>query len=280
VPSLFRSDHYISGSDETRPVLDAWATVSALAALTARVELGTLVSPGTFREPSLLARNAATADEVSGGRIVLGIGAGWMKREHEAYGFAFFTAKERVARFAEQLEIVHGLLRQERVSYDGAFYRLLDAPGLMRPDLPILVGGSARPGTAEPAARFADEYNTLFATTAELQQRKRTLDAACERVDRDPATLRRSLMAPLVVGTDEREVRASAQRIAERFGRDADTVLERYGDIGLVGTPERIVQRLREIEELGYDRVMLQHLVHDDLVTVALVGRELAPAVA
>jgi alkanesulfonate monooxygenase SsuD/methylene tetrahydromethanopterin reductase-like flavin-dependent oxidoreductase (luciferase family) len=280
VESLFRSDHYISGSDESRPVLDAWPTLAALAARTTRLELGTLVSPGTFRHPSVLARNAASADEVSGGRIVLGMGAGWMKREHDAYGFDFFTAKERVARFAEQLEIAHGLLRHERFSYDGAHYHLQDAPGLRRAELPILVGGSARPGTAVPAARFADEYNTLFATTDELEERRRTLDDACERIGRDPATLRRSLMAPIVVGSDEQEVHASAGRIANRFRRDADTVLDRYGDIGLVGTPERVCERLRAIEALGYERVMLQHLVHDDLETVALIGRELAPAVA
>ena len=277
IEALFRSDHYISGTDDGRPVLDAWATVAALAARTRTLQLGTLVSPGTFRHPAVLARNAATVDEVSDGRIVLGMGAGWMEREHEAYGFDFFTARERVARFAAQIEIVHGLLRQERFSFSGPYYRLRDAPGLRRLALPILVGGSARPGTAEPAARFAEEYNTLFATTAELQERKRTLDEACERVGRDPATLRRSLMAPLVLGTSNSDVHASARRIGERFGRDAGTVLERYGEIGFVGTPERVRERLHEIEALGYERVMLQHLVHDDLDTVALIGRELVP---
>lgn len=278
VPALFRSDHYLSGTDEARPTLDAWSTLSALAARTTRLELGTLVSPGTFRHPAVLAHNAATADEVAGGRIVLGIGAGWMEREHEAYGIDFFTARERVARFAEQLEILHGLLRQERFSFAGEHYRLHDAPGLGRSALPILVGGSARPGTAYPAAHFADEYNTLFATTAELQERTRTLDEACARAGRDPGTLRRSVMAPLVLGHSAADVHASAQRIAERFGRDSDAVLDRYGDIGLVGTPERVLERLREVESLGYERVMLQHLVHDDLETVALVGRELVPA--
>src|SRR5919199_1697487 len=111
IEALFRSDHYISGTDDARPVLDAWATVAALGARTRTLQLGTLVSPGTFRHPAVLARNAATVDEVSDGRIVLGMGAGWMEREHEAYGFDFFTARERVARFAAQIEIVHGLLR-------------------------------------------------------------------------------------------------------------------------------------------------------------------------
>jgi alkanesulfonate monooxygenase SsuD/methylene tetrahydromethanopterin reductase-like flavin-dependent oxidoreductase (luciferase family) len=280
VEAMFRSDHYVSGSDESRPVLDAWATISALAARTTKLQLGTLVSPVTFRHPAVLARNAATADEVSGGRITLGIGAGWMEREHEAYGFGFSSARERVARLAAQVEIVHRLLREPRVDFDGELYRLVDAPGLGRPNLPILVGGSAKPGTTAPAVRYADEYNTLFATIEEIRQRNRMLDAACEQAGRDPSTLRYSLMAPCVIGEDEAAVRESARRIGERFSRDPEEVLERYGERGPVGTVDRVVERLREIEEIGYERVMLQHLVHTDLETVALIGRELAPAVA
>jgi alkanesulfonate monooxygenase SsuD/methylene tetrahydromethanopterin reductase-like flavin-dependent oxidoreductase (luciferase family) len=279
VEALFRSDHYLSSTDETWPVLDAWATISALAAHTTTLQLGTLVSPATFRHPSVLVRSAATADEVSGGRVTLGLGAGWMQREHDAYGFVFSTAAERVARLAEQLEIVHRLLREERVTFSGRFYELRDAPGLHRPQLPLLVGGSAKPGTTAPAARFADEYNTFFATFDELRERKRSLDEACARVDRDPATLRYSLMAPCVVGEDDGAVRASARRIGERFGREEAEVLERYGERGPVGTVAQVVKHLRAIEGLGYERVMLQHLVHDDLETVALIGRELVPAV-
>ena len=127
VEALFRSDHYVSSFDETRPVLDAWATIAGLAALTTRLQLGTLVSPVTFRHPAVLARSAATADEISGGRVVLGLGAGWMDREHEAYGFEFATARERVARFGEQLEIVHRLLREDGVNYKGTYYELRGA---------------------------------------------------------------------------------------------------------------------------------------------------------
>src|SRR3989449_3097421 len=135
VEALFRSDHYISWFDENRRVLDAWATIAGLAARTTKLELGTLVSPVTFRHPSALARSAATADEISGGRITLGMGAGWQDREHEAYGFEFGTTRERVARFGEQLEIVHRLLRDERVDFGGEYYRLRSAPGSGRPDL-------------------------------------------------------------------------------------------------------------------------------------------------
>jgi alkanesulfonate monooxygenase SsuD/methylene tetrahydromethanopterin reductase-like flavin-dependent oxidoreductase (luciferase family) len=228
----------------------------------------------------VLARAAATADEISGGRVTLGIGAGWMDREHEAYGFEFATAGGRTSRLAEQVEIVHRLLHDDSVDFDGRHYRLEGAPGLGRPDLPLLIGGSAKPGTTGPAVRFADEYNTFFATVEEVRERKARLDEACERAGRDPQTLRYSLMAPVVVGEDEAAVRQAADRTGARFGRTADEVLERYGERGPVGTVEQVVERLREIGEIGYERVMLQHLAHDDLETVALIGRELAPAVA
>ena len=280
VEALFRSDHYISGFDEGRPVLDAWTTIAGLAARTTTLQLGTLVSPVTFRQPAVLARSAATAYEISGGRVTLGIGAGWMEREHAAYGFDFATASDRVARLAEQVEIVHRLLREERVDFAGEHYRLEDAPGLHRPELPILVGGSAKRGTTQPAVRFADEYNTFFATTDEARERKANLDKACEQAGRDPATLRYSLMAPCVVGEDEASLRESARRVGACFGREADDVLERYGERGPVGTIDAVIERLKEIEEIGYERVMLQHLAHDDLETVALIGRELVPAVA
>jgi alkanesulfonate monooxygenase SsuD/methylene tetrahydromethanopterin reductase-like flavin-dependent oxidoreductase (luciferase family) len=281
VAALFRSDHYISWFDESRRVLDAWATLAGLAArTTGGLELGTLVSPATFRHPSVLARNAATVDEISRGPVTLGLGAGWQAREHEAYGFEFGSARDRVARFGEQLEIAHGLLHEERITFEGAHYELVDAPGFDRPDVNLLVGGSAKPGTAVPAARFADEYNTLFAPLDELRARQRALDDACERAGRDPATLRRSLMAPVVLGRDDREVQESARRIAPLYGRDPRDVLERSGRHAPVGTVDVVAERLVAIEEIGYERVMLQHLAHKDLDTVALIGRELAPTVA
>jgi alkanesulfonate monooxygenase SsuD/methylene tetrahydromethanopterin reductase-like flavin-dependent oxidoreductase (luciferase family) len=280
VEALFRSDHYISWFDESRHVLDAWATIAGLAAGTTKLELGTLVSPATFRHPSVLARSAATADEISGGRVTLGMGAGWMEREHEAYGFEFGTVRERVAWLGEQIEIVHGLLHEDRVDFEGTYHRLVDAPGLHRPELPILVGGSAKPGTTVPAVRFADEYNALFGTLDEVRERKQRLDEACERGGRDPSTLRYSLMAPCVIGLTEQEVLESARRIGARFGRDPQDVLERNREHGPVGTIAQAVERLKEIEAIGYERVMLQHLAHDDLETVALIGRELVPAVA
>jgi alkanesulfonate monooxygenase SsuD/methylene tetrahydromethanopterin reductase-like flavin-dependent oxidoreductase (luciferase family) len=196
-------------------------------------------------------------------------------------GFRQGAGDDRVScRRIVKLEIVHRLLREERVTFDGKHYRLRDAPGLRRERLPIVVGGSATPGTAVPAARFANEYNTFSATVADAQERKRALDKACERVDRDPSTLRYSVMASCVIGLDETAVRESARRIGERFGgRSVAQVFEEARDRGPVGTVEQAAEWLRAVGETGCERVILKHLLHDDLETVELIGRELAPLV-
>ena len=186
VGTLFRSDHYISQADESANVAhDAWTTIAALAARTTRLRFGTLVSPATFRAPALLANAAATADHVSGGRIELGLGAGWMEREHRAFGFAFPETPVRVEMFAEQLEIVHRLWTEERVTFRGEHYTLDDAPAQPKPLTKprIVVGGSGKRGTVEPALKFADEYNTPFVSPDEFARIKEIGRASCrERV--------------------------------------------------------------------------------------------------
>jgi len=215
IETLHRSDHYISMSDEAHDVAhDAWTTIAALAARTTTLRLGTLVSPATFRAPALLANAAATADHVSGGRIELGLGAGWMEREHRAFGFPFPETKVRLELFAEQLEIVHRLWTEERVDFHGVHYTLEDAPALpkpvQRPHPPIVVGGRGGRGTAGPAARFADEYNTPFASPEEFGAIRAKVVHACESVGRDPATMRFSLMTGCVIGTTHEHALARA----------------------------------------------------------------------
>ena len=161
VEALFRSDHYLSGADPGRAALDAWAVLPALAARTERIELGTLVSPVTFRPAAVLANASMTAHEISGGRVSLGMGAGWMEAEHTAFGFPFPPTTERVRLLAEQVEAVRGFWG--------------DGP---RPRL--VVGGGGRSGTIDPAARFADEYNTVLATPAECAERRERLARACD----------------------------------------------------------------------------------------------------
>src|SRR5690349_10632669 len=167
VDTLFRSDHYISQADEDANVAhDAWTTIAGLAARTTTLRFGTLVSPATFRQPALLANAAATVDHVSEGRIELGLGGGWMEREHRAFGFPFPPVATRMEMLAEQLEIVHRLWTEERIDFHGRHYTLENAPGLPRPvQQPrprLIVGGGGGRGTVEPALRFADEYNTPF----------------------------------------------------------------------------------------------------------------------
>jgi F420-dependent oxidoreductase-like protein len=279
---LFRSDHYLGINDRGRGSLDAWATLNALAAVTRRIRLGTMVSPATFRHPSVLAKSAATADHVSGGRIELGLGAGWYEAEHRSYGFPFPETAERIARFTEQLEIVYRQWTEEAFDFDGRYYRLDDCRALpkplQQPHPPLIVGGSAGRGTIEPAVRFADEYNTFFADVETCRERRRRLDAACERSGRDPSTLTFSLMTTCVAGANEAELRRRLAALGERSSgfRDPDDLPSPV----IAGTTEQVVERLRALEAAGVARVMLQHLVHDDVEMVHLLGAEIAPAVA
>ena len=179
IEALFRSDHYLSvmGQGE-RGALDAWGTISALAAMTVNLRLGTMVTPTSFRHPSVLAKLATTADHVSGGRIELGMGTGWSVPEHEAYGFPFESMKERMDVLEEQLEILHDLHWGQGGSFKGEHYELTDLRAeprpVQRPHPPLIMGGKAGPRAARLAARFADEYNTVSPTLEEIAERRAT----------------------------------------------------------------------------------------------------------
>jgi F420-dependent oxidoreductase-like protein len=279
IATLYRSDHYISQADETGNVAhDAWTTLAALAARTTTLRFGTLVSPATFRLPGLLANAVSTVDHVSGGRIELGLGGGWMEREHQAYGFPFPETSVRLEMFAEQLEIVHRLWTEDRVDFRGRHYSLEDAPAqpkpVQQPHPPLLVGGSGTRGTAEPAARFADEYNTPFASPEEFARIRAKVAAACERIGRDPATMRFSLMTGCLIGTTRDEALERARQLYGRVQRDADfdTWLENYSQRSLIGSVDEVAERLREYERAGCKGVMLQHLLHADLEPVRLIA--------
>jgi F420-dependent oxidoreductase-like protein len=287
IETLFRSDHYLSSSHaHERAAHDAWTTLAGLAARTTKLRLGSLVSPVTFRHPALLANAVATADHISGGRVELGIGAGWMQEEHDAFGFPFPPLGERVAMLREQIEIVHRLWTEEHVTFEGEHYTLRDCPALPKPvqnpHPPILVGGRAKPGTAIPAALFADEYNTLAGTPDECRERRRALDAACEQVDRDPETLAMSVMTGFALGESRDELLENTRRILDRWGSEmnAEDGLARYESRGLAGTPDQLVEGLKQFEEAGVERVMLQHIAHDDLETIAVLGGAIVPRLA
>ena len=202
---LFRSDHYSSTvTDVPGSSLDAWATLAALAPLTERIRLGTLVSPVGFRHPSVLAKSALTVDHASGGRVEVGMGAGWMELEHTAYGFDFPDVAARMELLAEQVEIVSRQLTGAPFSFEGRHYRLDGCvplpPPVQRPRPPLIVGGSGGRGTIGPAVAFADEYNTFFKTVDECAELRAKLDAACREAERDSGTLPLSLMTGCAIG--------------------------------------------------------------------------------
>jgi F420-dependent oxidoreductase-like protein len=287
IGTLFRSDHYMNldGRHPERGSLDAWGTLCALAAATETLRLGTMVSPATFRHPSELAKLVVTADHVSGGRVELGLGAGWHEREHEAYGFPFSPIRTRFDVLEEQLQVVLGAWTSgpgAPFSFAGDHYavRDLDAqPGpTQRPHPPLIMGGTAGPRSCALAARYADEYNTVFPTVDDVRERRDRLQRACEAAGREPLPL--SVMTGVVIGADESDLRDRVGRLARRIGGDRDELLRSPASGWIVGTVEAAAEQLRALGDAGVSRVMCQHLLHDDLDAVALLGERLAPALA
>jgi F420-dependent oxidoreductase-like protein len=284
IPTLMRSDHYMSldGAAPALGALDAWATLAALAAITDTLRLGTLVSPVTFRHPSELARLATTVDHISGGRVELGLGAGWHEREHAAHGFDFPDLRTRMDILEEQLQIVHGNWAQALFSFDGDHYQLTDLnaqpKSLQRPHPPLIMGGSAGPRGCALAARYADEYNVLADSGEEIRQLKARVTAACERAGRDPIPV--SVMAPIVAGTDTADLRKRVEQVARAAGLDPRTLLAGEAVGWIVGLVDDVAERLAAWRSEGVSRVMCQHFAHEDLEFVALLGEVLAPPLA
>jgi alkanesulfonate monooxygenase SsuD/methylene tetrahydromethanopterin reductase-like flavin-dependent oxidoreductase (luciferase family) len=223
---------------------------------------------------------AATVDHISGGRLDVGMGAGWYEREHLAHGFPFLDARQRFDLFAEQVEIVVRSWTEERFDHSGAAYELRDQAALPRPlqqpHPPLVLGGTVRPRFAALAARYATEVNTLGATNEELRERRQRLDRACEEARRDPATLGFSVMTACFVGASRAEaVERIGRFLAVRGDGDPETLLEERRDRWLVGTVEEVAARIEELRELGVTRVFLQHLNHGDDDMVRLVGDRL-----
>lgn len=195
------ADHFMPArGDLSPPMLECWATLSGLAAVTQRLRVGALVSGNTYRHPAVLANTAATADHISGGRVVLGIGAGWQRNEHEAYGIGFGTTKERLDRLEEACAVLRGLRDSERLSFDGRHYQLSEAPMEPKPSgqLPLLVGGGGERRTIPIAATHADEWN-VWGTVEHFAHKASVLDRACEAIGRDPTEVRRSTQALVVI---------------------------------------------------------------------------------
>ena len=276
--AFFRSDHYLTmGGDGLPGPSDAWVTLAGLARDTSTIRLGTMMTSATFRHPGPLAISVAGVDQMSGGRIELGIGAGWFTEEHTAYGIPFPSTRERFDRFEEQLAIITGLWATpegERFSHDGQHYQLTDSPALPKPTQakpPVLIGGLGKKRTPELTAAYADEFNLPFVDVDTTRAQFARVREACERADRDPATLRWSNALVVCVGADEAEV----ERRAAAIGRDKDELREN----GVAGTPEEAIAKLRSYAEAGSERAYLQFLDLADLDHLRLVAAEVMPHV-
>jgi alkanesulfonate monooxygenase SsuD/methylene tetrahydromethanopterin reductase-like flavin-dependent oxidoreductase (luciferase family) len=274
--ALFRSDHYgsVMGREE-RGALDAWATIAGLAAVTSELRLGTLVSPATFRHPSVLAKNVVTADHIAGGgRIELGMGTGWLEAEHIAYGFPFPPLGERFELLEEQIEIVRRQWDEDGFDFDAWHYRIsgnaVPKP-LSSPNL--LVGGRAKPRSLRLAARWADEYNLVMMSREECAEAVPAVRRAWEEAGRSQPVI--SLMTSCIIGSDEVDLLERAHATAEIRGDDADdpeAYLRAERPNSLVGTVAQIREQLAELEKIGVERVMLQYLTHRDLDGVGYIA--------
>ncbi|MGK2850042.1 MAG: LLM class flavin-dependent oxidoreductase [Candidatus Limnocylindrales bacterium] len=293
--AFFRADHFASFPGEAgQPTTDAWTVMAGLARETERIGLGVLVAPVTFRHPGVFAKVVTTVDEMSGGRIEVGVGAGWNEIEHRQLGLAFPPIKERADLMEDQLAILHGLWGEpDGWSYDGisglrldgALFRPrpVDVPG--RPRTPvggarprIIVGGSGSPRSYRLAARYADEFNLSSSSPARAAEIGLELDAACAAIGRDPSTLTRSTMAGVLVGRTRAEVEAREAALLAAFGADLETGeawLEERRERWVHGTPDEARTQVARFAEAGMERIMLQDFLPWDLDMIDVMGEEL-----
>jgi F420-dependent oxidoreductase-like protein len=276
--AFYRSDHYLAMGESTGlpGPTDAWITLAGLARETSTIRLGTLMTAATFRLPGPLAIQVAQVDAMSGGRVELGLGAGWFEQEHTAYGIPF--PKEKFGRLEEQLEIVTGLWSTpsgEKFDYDGTYYRLADSPALPKPaqrKVPVLIGGMGKVRTPALAARFADEFNIPFASVADSEEQFARVRAAAEERGRDPQDLVLSNALVACVGRDDAEV----ARRAAAIGRDVAELKEN----GLAGSPAEVVDKIGRYGQAGASRIYLQILDLDDLDHLELISQQVRGQVA
>ena len=272
---LYRSDHYTNAGPPDKDSLELWVSLTWLASHTKRIEFGPLVSPVSFRHPTMTARIASAVDDLSGGRLTLGMGAGWQEREHTNYGWDLLELAPRFARFEEGLKIVTGLFAGDQpMNFEGDYYHLKDAILLPRPARPggppILIGGNGPLRTLPLAARYAREWNAVYQPVDNLVKLNARLDELLKEQGRQPSDVRRSTMTNCIFGKDEadlqRKVGARGQSVADLQARGL-----------IVGTASQIVAQLGRLSEIGIQRVMLQWLDQDDMEGLEGIAKNVLP---
>jgi len=277
---FFPSDHYLHMGGDGRPgPTDAWTTLAGLARDTSTIRLGTLVSSATFRLPGPLAVQVAGVDQMSGGRVELGLGAGWFAAEHTAYGIPFPDVRERFDRLEEQLAVITGLWSTpsgETFTHEGRYYPVTDSPALAKPvqpgGVPVIVGGAGPRRTPALAARYAAEFNAGFKSVDKTARLFRQVRDVCAAQGRDPASLTCSAAQVLCLGRDE----AGVRRRAEAIGREPGELRAN----GLAGTPEEVLDRIGALADAGATRLYLQVLDLSDLDHLADVAHLVVPQVS
>jgi alkanesulfonate monooxygenase SsuD/methylene tetrahydromethanopterin reductase-like flavin-dependent oxidoreductase (luciferase family) len=270
--SLRRSDHLFSvmGVVE-RDCIECWTSLAMAAEWTKTIEFGPMVSPLTFRPPALLARMATAVDLLAGGRLILGVGAGWYEREHVENGIPFLTMGGRMDLLEEGIKTI-------RTVWETA------NPKPPRGKIPLLMGGRGEKRALPMVAREAIEWNLSHMDAEEYVQKKKVLDAACRAIGRDPSSIRHSVMANFIIGRDRNEVRERALQLREIIpslkGLDADEVIVKVGERGLVGTAHEVADQINKYSKLGVELFMLQHFLLDDREALKLLAEEVIPAVA
>lgn len=262
---LYRSDHFTNAKLPNKDSLELWTSLTWLASHTERIEFGPLVTPVSFRHPAMTARFAASVDDLSGGRLQLGIGAGWQEHEHEAFGFELLDTSERFQRFEEGIHVIISLLRSdEPTTLDGAYYRLKDAILLPRPQFnggpPIVIGGNGPKRTLPLVAKYADEWNSIYLPADKFQDLNGQLDSLIIKSGRAPAEVRRTMMLGCEFDLAEKDLK---QKVKNRTGgKLSPTELHQRGLI--VGTPDMVIPQIQAYAAAGIQRLMLQWLDLDN----------------
>ncbi len=270
--SLRRSDHLISlMSAPERDCIETWASLGVAAEWTKRIQFGPMVSPMTFRLPAILAKMAASVDVLSGGRVILGVGAGWNENEHKEFGIPFYTEKERFDHLEQGIKTMRDTWSKSN-------------PKPVHNPMPLLIGGKGRKRTIPLVAREASEWNVSRLDMDIYTQGRRDLEAACREIGRDPGSIRHSVMTSYIIGRDKSELRERAAQVSHVVsglnGMTPDEVIEDRNAAWFVGTPEEIGMKMRGIAAMGVDLFMLQHFLLDDSDALKLLASEVIPVVA